>query len=162
MHGNGAASGDAPSAHIGFPVKCRYRGGHPVLGSHGAHLWISGDRIGHGEVRLTHAIPLTEVASVDVEERQFGGSAGSTIMATSLAVSRAPGGFGAGRGAPASSPKTVTDVTVRTSDGHAARWAVEDRGAAWVRERLTPALRAHGIPYTEDLLPGERPTSGRP
>ena len=32
------------------------------------------DRIGYGELRLTHGFPLSEVSSVDVKEREFGGS----------------------------------------------------------------------------------------
>ena len=43
---------------IGFPVTCEYRGGNPGLGRHGRHLWIEDGKIGHGELSLTHSIPL--------------------------------------------------------------------------------------------------------
>lgn len=149
---------DDDSVVIGFSVKCRYRGGHRVLGSHGVHLWIRDGRIGHGEWRPTHSIPLSEVSSVEVQERQEGGSAEKFLMVPGLAQSLGPGTFGGGRGSRASAPKTVTDVTVRTKDGQDALWVVEDRGGAWVRERLTRVLREHRIPYYDDLPPDERST----
>lgn len=153
---SGDADGD--SVFIGLSVRCRYRGGHRLLGSHGVHLWIKDDRIGYGQWRLTHSIPLGDVSSVDVQERREGGSEGKFLMAEGLAQSLGPGAFGAGRGSKASSPKVVTDVTVRTKDGQDALWVVEDRGAEWVRGRLTGVLRQHGIPYYDDLPPGERST----
>ena len=153
---------DDDTVHIGFPVKCRYRGGHRSLGSHGVHLWIRDGRVGHGELRLTHWFPLSDVTSVDVKERQVGGSAETTMMAPGLGMGlgmgMGSGGVGGGRGSPASSPKLVTDVTVRTRDGQDALWVVEDRDGAWVRERLTPVLRHHHIPFYDDLPPGQRST----
>ena len=79
-------------------------------------------------------------------------------MAEGLAQSLGPGAFGAGGGSRASSPKVVTDVTVRTKDGQDARRVVEDRGAEWVRGRLTRVLLEHRIPYYDDLPPGDRST----
>jgi hypothetical protein len=55
-----------------------------------------------------------------------------------------------------SKPKQVTVITVRTRDGQEPSWEVEGKGAEWVRERLTPALRQAGIPYYDDLPPSER------
>ena len=55
---------------ISFPVDCKYVGGHDALGRHGRHFRIEQGRIGHGELRLTHSIPLTEVASVEVAQRE--------------------------------------------------------------------------------------------
>jgi hypothetical protein len=138
------------TVHIGFPVRCRYRGGHAALGSHGSHLWIRDGRIGHGELRLTHSVPLTDVATVAVEVRRVGGSEARTLMAPGLGGGMGQGGTGAGRGPHATGPKLVTDVIVRTTDGQEARWVVEDRDGQWVRERLTPVLRSHGIPYADD------------
>jgi hypothetical protein len=144
---------DQPSTlKIGFPVKCRYRGGHNSLGKRGTHLWISQGRIGYGEVRLTHGFPLSEVSSVDVKEREFGGSDAQVFFAAGAGYR---GGPGVG-GSPASRPKVMTDITVRTKDGQDAVWVVEGRRADWVRERLTPVLRHSGIPYYDDLPPQER------
>jgi hypothetical protein len=90
---------------------------------------------------------LSSVTSVDVQEREFGGTEAQTLMA-----------FGAQPVVTkhASKPKQVTDITVRTSDGHQALWVVEQRGADWVRERLTPVLRQARIPYYADLPPSQR------
>ncbi len=144
---------DQPSTmKIGFPVKCHYRGSHDSLGKHGTHLWISEGKIGYGGVKLTHGLPLSEVSSVDVKEREFGGSDAKVLFAAGAGYR---GGPGVG-GAPASRPKVMTDITVRTKDGQEAVWVVEGRRAEWVRERLTPVLRHSGIPYYDDLPPRER------
>lgn len=141
---------------IGFPVKCHYRGGHRVLGNHGVHLWIKDGRLGHGQLSLTHSIPLGDVSSVDIVERHEGGSEGKILMAQGLAQTLGSGALGGGRGSPGSTPKVVTDVTVRTKDRQHALWVVEDRGGAWVRGRLTGVLHAHRIPFYDDLAPSDR------
>jgi hypothetical protein len=132
---------------IGFPVKCHYRGGHKSLGKHGTHLWINRDTIGYGEVRLTHGFPLTDVSSVDVKEREFGGSDEQIFVAAGVGF----GGVRRGGGPRASRPKVMTDITVRTKDGQDALWVVEGRRADWVRERLTPILKRAQIPYYDDV-----------
>jgi hypothetical protein len=139
--------GKSVNVKIGFPVTCEYRGGNPELGRHGRHLWIEDGKIGHGELSLTHAISLASVTSVDVTEREFGGTEAQTLMA-----------FGAQPVVTkhASKPKQVTDITVRTRDGCEALWIVEQRGADWVHKRLTPALQQARIPYYADLPPSER------
>src|ERR1700692_4473577 len=104
MAADQSANTDDDTVHIGFPVKCRYRGGHRSLGSHGAHFWISGGRVGHGELRLTHWFPLSDVTSVDIKEREVGGSEATTLMASGLGTGKGSGGIGGGRGSPASSP----------------------------------------------------------
>ena len=145
---------DQPSTvKIGFPVKCHYRGGHKSLGKRGAHLWIGQGRIGYGEVKLTHGFPLSEVSSVDVKEREFGGSDAQVFFAAGSGF----GGLRRGGGPPGSRPKVMTDITVRTKDGQDAVWVVEGRRAEWVRERLTPVLKQNRIPYFDDLPPQERP-----
>jgi hypothetical protein len=149
-----SANAVSDSVFIGFPVRCHYRGGHRALGRHGVHLWIRDGRIGFGELRLTHWIPLSDVSSVDVKERQVGGSEGMVLMAQGLGFS----GMGGGRGPKASFPKLMTDVTVRTKDRQEALWVVEERGGDWVRARLTRVLRKQDIPYYDDLPPGERAT----
>jgi hypothetical protein len=136
------------SVNIGMPVKCVYRGGHAALGSHGRHFRIEGDKLGHGEFSLTHAIPLATVTSIEVTEHQFGGSPARTVVGLGIA-----GGI---RGGSATPPRQVTVITVRTRDGQEPTWEVEHRGGAWVRERLTPVLRRVRIPYYEDLPPSER------
>ena len=134
--------------NIGMPVKCVYRGGHTGLGTHGRHLRIEDGQLGHGEFSLTHSIPLNTVTSVEVTEYQFGGSEARTVVGLGIA-----GGI---RGGSATDPRQVTIVTVRTRDGQEATWEVEHRDAAWVRERLTPALRRARIPYYDDLPLSER------
>ena len=132
---------------IGFPATCEYRGGNPALGRHGRHLWIENGKIGHGELRLTHAIALASVTSVNVTERSAGGTEAQSLMAfgTQPTVTKH-----------ASKPKQVTDITIRTDDGHQALWIVEQRGADWVRERLTPVLKQAGIPCYSDLPSSDR------
>jgi hypothetical protein len=137
---------------IGFPVTCHYRGGHTSLGKHGAHLWISRGQIGYGELKLTHGLPLGDVASVDVKEREFGGSDARAFSAAGPGL-RAGSGRG---GPPASRPKVMTDINVRTKDGQDALWVVEGRRGDWVRTRLTPALEHAHIPYYDDLPPEDR------
>lgn len=158
MEGDPPENADDDPVFIGFPVRCHYRGGHRVLGRHGVHLWIKDGRLGYGQLRLTHSISLSDVSSVDIEERQEGGSEGKILMAQGLAQGLGSGVFGGGRGSQASSPRVVTDVTVRTKDSQDALWVVEDRGGEWVRERLTRVLRAHRIPFYDDLPPSERAT----
>ena len=86
MEGDRSENADGNSVRIGFPVRCHYRGGHRSLGSHGVHMWIRDSRIGFGELRLTHWIPLGDVASVDVKERQVGGSESQVLMAQASSV----------------------------------------------------------------------------
>src|ERR1700674_2341556 len=128
-------------AKISFPVKCDYKGGIVALGPHGKHLWIKDGQLGVGEFRITRSIPLAVVANVELTERQVGGSDEQMLVAsgTSPGFAHGPGGR------PASQPKQVTDITVRTKDGQEGLWEVEHRGGEWVRKRLGPALREAGI-----------------
>jgi len=143
------------TVRIGFPVDCRYRGGNASLGTHGTHLWINGGRVGHGELKLTHGIPLRDVTSVDVKQRLFGGTDSQTLFAAGTAFD---GYHLGGGGRRASGPKLQTDITVRTRDGQVAVWEVDGKGADWVRERLGPALSEARIPYYDDLPPAQRTT----
>jgi hypothetical protein len=130
------AEGDSRRVTIGFPVRCLYRGGHDALGRRGRTLRINAGRIGWGAVRLTHSIPLADVVTVEVTERQFGGTQASTLVS-----------FGTrGGGRPARPPKQLTDVTVTTRDGQHALWVVHRRGAPWVCGKLAAVLRSAGIP----------------
>jgi len=153
MGTNRAPSDRSSTLKIGFPVKCHYRGGHTSLGKHGKHLWINQGMVGYGEVRLTHGFPLADVSSVDVKEREFGGTDEQIFFAAGAAF----GGLRRG-GAPASRPKVMTDITVRTKDGQEALWVIEGRRADWVQKRLTPVLKQAGIPYHDDVLPMDRTT----
>jgi len=141
------AEDESNSVKIVFPVSCQYRGGHTELGRHGRHLWIKDGRIGHGEVRLTHSLPMAEVASIEVAERGTSGTSAGTFAAPGLLP---------GRKFPSASPKQFTDVMVHTRDGQAALWVVEGRGGEWVRATLAPALRQAGVPFHDDLPPGQR------
>jgi len=138
------------SVTIGFPVKCVYRGGHTGLGRHGKHFRIEDGKIGYGEFSLSHSLPLSAVASVEVTEQSFGGSEATTLLSVGT-VER-----GNTRGFPASPPKQVTLITVRTKDGQEPLWEVEHRGADWVRDRLTPVLSRAGISSYGDLPPRDR------
>jgi hypothetical protein len=131
---------------IGFPVKCEYRGGNEQLGRHGRRFRIQDGKVGHGTFGLSHAIPLSDVGSVEVTERQVGGKEAQTLMAFGTRPRNQPG----------SPPKQITDLTIRTRDGQQARWVVEQRSADWVRKRLTPALRHARIPYYDELPPRAR------
>jgi len=141
------------SVRIGFPVDCRYRGGNAALGPHGAHLWITDGRIGHGELKLTHGISLRDVTSVDVKQREVGGTDAQVLFSPGAGYN----GFLAGGGRPATRSRILTDVTVRTRDGQSAVWEVDGRDAEWVRDRLGPALTEARIPYFDDLPPAQRP-----
>ncbi len=145
-------AGVVTDVKIIFPVECHYRGGNASLGKHGRHFWVKDGMIGHGELGPSHAIPVASVSSIEVVERQVGGSDERTLISAGLA----PGilyGPGIRRASP---PRQETDITVHTKDGQAALWAVERRGAEWVRAKLSPFMVQQGIPYTQDLLPGHR------
>jgi hypothetical protein len=141
------AEDESSSVKIGLPVACEYRGGHTELGKHGRHLWIEDGRIGHGELRLTHSLPMAEVTSIEVTERATSGTQAGTFAAQGLLP---------GRNFPRAAPKQFTDVTVHTRDGQAALWVVEQRGEEWVRGKLAPALHEAGVPFYDDLPPSER------
>jgi hypothetical protein len=128
-------------AKISFPMKCDYKGGIVALGAHGKHLWIKDGQLGVGEFRITRSIPLAVVANVELTERQVGGSAEQMLVASGTS----PGFAHGSGGRPASRPKQVTDITVRTKDGQEGLWEVEHRGGEWVRKRLGPALREADI-----------------
>jgi len=147
MHPSREEPGRATSVTIGFPVTCEYRGGNSALGRHGRHFRIEGGALGHGELTLTHHIPLDTVASVELAERQFGGTDAQTLMAMGVPplITKS-----------ASPPLQITDITVRTEDGQEALWVVERRGAEWVRAKLAPVLSAAGIPFYDDLPPSQR------
>jgi hypothetical protein len=137
------------SVTIGFPVKCVYRGGHTELGDHGKHFRIEDGKVGYGEFGLSHAIPLADVSSIEVTEHEFGGSEGQTLVGLGTMN---VGGVGR-QGSPASQPRQVTFITVRTKDGQEPVWEVEHKGADWVRQRLSPVLSTAGIHYYGDLPP---------
>ena len=145
-----AEPGAKDSLTIGFPVKCVYKGGHSTLGNHGKHFRIEDGKVGYGEFSVSHSIPLSDVASVEVTEHSFGGSEAQTLISVGTIK------IGSSRGSPASEPRLMTNIIVRTKDGQEATWEVERRGADWVRERLTPVLRKAGIRYLEDLPPRVR------
>ena len=122
-------------------MKCDYRGGITALGKRGKHLWLKDGQLGVGEFRLNHSIPLADVAGVEVNERQVGGSDEQTLMSSGMSpgIAYRPGGR------PASKPKQITEVTIKTKDGQEGLWLVEHRGADWVRSTLAPALHEAGI-----------------
>ena len=127
---------------ISFPVDCKYIGGHQALGRHGHHFRIDDGRIGHGELKLTHSLPLTDVISVVIAQRGIDDR--SVSPDPLLAFGALHGGRGL-TGAP-QGPKVTTDITVRTRDGQEARWTVEQRDGGWVHDKLAAALHQAGIP----------------
>ncbi len=138
--GNGQVS-------ITFPIHCRYLGGHRALGGGGRHLWIGSGRIGHGAFRLTRSIPLAEVTSVEVSEREIGGA--SPKLVYGVGIRTRSWGF-------SHPPKQVTDVVLRTKDGQEAVWEVVRRGEAWVRHRLSVAIHENGLLFYDELRPDQR------
>ena len=126
---------------ISFPVKCDYKGGIVALGKHGKHFWIRGGQLGIGEFSLTRSISLGDVARVEVNERQVGGSDEQTLVSSGMS----PGLAYRSGGRPASRPKQVTEITVVTKDGQEGLWEVERRGGDWVRDKLAPSLKSAGI-----------------
>ncbi len=131
-----AAKHVAAGVTIAFPVTCTYRGGIKELGAHGRHLRIDDGRIGHGELSLSHGIPLTEVAAIEITERATEGTPARSMVAEGV--------HGGGR-TPAAKAKQFTDIAVRTDDGQVGLWIVEQRGGAWVRSKLAPALEGSGF-----------------
>jgi hypothetical protein len=132
---------------ITFPVHCRYLGGHRALGGRGRHLWIRAGRVGHGNLRLARSIPLTEVASVEVSEREIGGTGRRLVYAVGLRTR--PSTFN-------HPPKQLTDIVVRTKDGQEAVWQVGRRGEDWVRDKLRAALHGNGVLFYDELRPEQR------
>jgi len=134
-------------ATITFPIHCRYLGGHRALGGRSRYLWIRSGRIGYGAFRLTRSIPLTEVTSVEVSEREIGGTNRRVIYAVGVRTRPA---------AISHPPKQLTDIVVRTKDGQEAAWEVNRRGQDWVRDKLRAALHANGVPFYDELRPDQR------
>ena len=121
---------------ISFPVKCDYKGAIVALGGHGKHFWIQDGKIGHGEFRLSHSVPLDDVESIEVTERQIGGRGIPLQIVPGVPiVKRVPG----------AAPKQVTEIAVRTKDGQEGLWLVDHRGGDWGRSKLAPALCQAGI-----------------
>ena len=135
------------SASFAFPVRCRYLGGHRTLGNRGRHLWVKKGMIGHGLFHPAHCIPLSEVTSVEVSERQFGGSTNRLVYSAGLRTR--PGAF-------RHPPLQITDVVVRTMDGQEAAWEIDRRGADWVRGKLARVLAENGVPFHDELPPDRR------
>ena len=132
---------DTPgNVKIAYPVTCVYAGGMKALGKRGNNFRIKDGKLGHGAYSLSHSIPLSDVASIEVVERQIGKSKVGATAAFGVA-----GGL-AGKGS-----KTMTDLIVRMKDGQQANWVVHQRGAAWVRGKLGPVLHEAGIPFHDDV-----------
>lgn len=121
---------------IGFPVKCDYKGGIQALGKHGKHFWIQDGNLGHGELSLTHGVPLSSVSGVEVFERATKGRAAQPMLAQ---------GVHGARQSPAVKPRQFTEVNVRMQDGQVGLWVVDRHGGDWVRKRIAPALHKAGV-----------------
>jgi hypothetical protein len=124
---------------IGFPVKCRYRGGNPSLGARGGQLRITDDRIGHGWFLLSRALPIEIVDRVVVTERTIEAAEARPLLAQGMQGRSS-------RGSPRGASKVFTDISVHTTDGRTALWVVERRDAEWVRKKLAPVLEERQIP----------------
>ena len=92
---------------------------------------------------MSHGVPLSDVASVEVVERQVGKEKVGAMLAFG------PVGGHAGKGS-----KQVTDIVVHTKDGQQGNWVAQKRGGAWIRGKLGPVLHDAGIPFHDDLLAG--------
>jgi len=126
---------------ISFPVDCTYVGGHSALGKHGHHFRIEQGRIGYGELSLTHSIPLMDVATVVVAQREVEEStAGGPVLAAGVMGLSGGGGILSTK-----HPRVTTDIAVQTRDGQEAQRTVEQRDGDWVRDKLAAALRQAGI-----------------
>lgn len=126
-----------PSVRIGFPAKCRYKGGNRNLGAHGRHLWIKDGRIGYGRVRLSHSIPLETVERIELSERVIEGVDPRPLLVQGLPAS--------GRRSAKGARKLFTDISVHTADGQTALWVVEQRDIDWTRRKLEPVLDEYRI-----------------
>jgi hypothetical protein len=127
---------------ISFPVKCEYYGGLEALGTHGRHFWIVDGRLGHGNLKMTHSIPLTDVTSIEVSEREGGGGEGDTFTLSGLR--------GASLGTSPTDPIVITDIKVHTKSGLSGLWFVEKKDSSWVRTNLDAALAEASIPYYDE------------
>jgi len=125
------------SVGIGFPARCRYRGGNRSLGAHGRQLWIKDGRIGHGRLRLSHSIPIETVERIELSERAIEGVVPRPVLAQGLA--------GSGRRSAKGERKTFTDIFVHTADGETALWVVEQRDADRARRKLSTILDEYRI-----------------
>ena len=135
------------SVRIGFPAKCRYRGGNRSLGAHGRQLRIKGGRIGYGWLRLSRSIPIETVQLVEISEREIEGVAPSgPNFVWSTRRGAAQDLPASGRRSAKGAAKVFTDISIHTNDGQTALWIVEQRDADWVRRKLTPVLSEEQIP----------------
>jgi hypothetical protein len=119
-----------------LPVTCDYTGRILALGRRGKHFWIQDDKIGHGKFRLTHGIPLDDVAEVTITERQIGGSGIPIQVVPGVPVVKRVRRAG---------PRQVTEIAVRTKDGQEGLWLVDHRGGDWVKGKLGPQPHQAGI-----------------
>ena len=78
-----------PEIVNGVTIKCKYVGGHSALGKHGHHFRIKDGQLGHGELSLTHSIPLSDVVSVVIAQRGVDNQEGPPITALLLVASTA-------------------------------------------------------------------------
>jgi hypothetical protein len=90
---------------------------------------------------------LSEVASVEVSEREIGGTSRRLVYAVGLRTR--PSTFN-------HPPKQLTDIVVRTKDGQEAVWEVGRRGEDWVRDKLGAALHGNGVLFYDELPPEQR------
>lgn len=115
---------------IGFPTKCRYRGGNRAPGAHGKQLWIKKGHLCHGSLRLSHSIPIEVVQRTEITGRAIEGCKVSGVQ---------------GRRYSEAVYEVFTDISVHTADGQTALWIVKRRDTEWVRRRLAPMLNEQQI-----------------
>lgn len=121
-----------------------YAGGHSALGpAQRGRLILMPDAVGLGSpggLRATSAvIPLASVRSIEVSGGQVAQSKVEKVLA-----------FGVLGGLLAGDSRYESAIVVRTKDDETAYYTVDDESSTNVRAKMTPILRAAGVPLLGD------------
>jgi hypothetical protein len=120
----------------------KYVGGHATLGrNRQGNFWLTADELGIGTLRPKVAvIALADVASIEI----VGGQVAKRSVGA-VAV------FGVLGGLAAKGAKNETAVVVRTKDGETAYYTIDKQSPVNVRAKITPLLKAAGVPFADEL-----------
>jgi hypothetical protein len=121
-----------------------YLGGHSTLGhKRRGNLVMTDKEMGMGMSRSPrHAVlQWSDISSVDVSGDQVGKSKiGATLV------------FGVFGGLAAKGTKSQTAITVYTKDNQVAYYRIDKANALEIRAKITPLLRAVGVPFHDELV----------